>query len=210
VIDTPGHVDFTIEVERALRVLDGAVLLICGCAGIQAQTFTVTKQMNRYNLPRLCFINKLDRNGANPFKIVEQIKNKLNLNPILMQIPLGLEDHHKGVVDLVTEQLYIFNGDGLEYDIHDLNNITNNYSSNITITEQQKADVKKYRNMMFEQLANLDEKVEEYFLNEEFPPVDVIKKSIRKLVIDLKIIPVFCGSAYKNKGVQPVLDAICE
>mmetsp|Transcript_69991 Transcript_69991/g.150811 ORF Transcript_69991/g.150811 Transcript_69991/m.150811 type:complete len:181 (+) Transcript_69991:176-718(+) len=116
IIDTPGHVDFTIEVERALRVLDGAVLLVCASSGVQAQTFTVTKQMNRYNLPRVCFINKLDRLGANPLKIADDIKNKLSINVVVMQIPVGLEDNHKGVIDLLTQEMQIFKGDGLEYE----------------------------------------------------------------------------------------------
>ena len=196
IIDTPGHVDFTIEVERALRVLDGAVLVLCGVAGVQSQSITVDRQMRRYKVPRIAFINKLDRAGANPFRVTDMLRDKLHHNAILMQIPIGLEDKLEGVVDLIRWKAVYFKGDQgekVEY---------------TEIPENLKEDAEKYRNEMIEKLADFDDELAEKFLNEEEIPEELIHKVTRKACIDLQITPVFMGSAFKNKGVQCCLDAV--
>ena len=196
IIDTPGHVDFTIEVERALRVLDGAILVLCGVAGVQSQSITVDRQMRRYKVPRIAFINKLDRAGANPFRVTEMLREKLSLNAVLMQIPIGLEDKHEGVVDLVKGKAIYFKGtqgENVEY---------------AEIPDDLKEDFKKYRNEMIEKLADFDDELAEKFLNEEEVAEDLIHKVCRKACLALKITPVFMGSAFKNKGVQACLDAV--
>ena len=195
-IDTPGHVDFTIEVERSLRVLDGAILVLCGVAGVQSQSITVDRQMKRYGVPRLAFVNKLDRQGANPFRVCEALVDKLRLNAVMVQIPIGLEEHHKGAVDLVTMRAFINEG-----------------SSGETVKEMDiPADLmdqaKEYRQKMIGKLADIDDNIGEKFLMEQEPTVDELRAAIRKGVISLKLCPVFCGSAFKNKGVQLLLDAV--
>lgn len=196
IIDTPGHVDFTIEVERALRVLDGAILVLCGVAGVQSQSITVDRQMRRYKVPRIAFINKLDRAGANPFRVTEMLREKLNLNAVLMQIPIGLEDKHEGVVDLIRGKAVYFKGEQGE---------TMEYAE---IPDDLKEDYKKYRNEMIEKLADFDDELAEKFLNEEEVSEDLIHKVCRKACLSLDITPVFMGSAFKNKGVQACLDAV--
>ncbi len=195
-IDTPGHVDFTIEVERSLRVLDGAILVLCGVAGVQSQSITVDRQMKRYSVPRLAFINKLDRQGANPFRVKDALIDKLKLNAVMAQIPIGLEDQHKGAVDLISMKAYYFDGENGE-------NIRE---------EEIPADLveqaKEYRGYLVEKCADVDEVVGEKFLMDEQPTNDEIHAAIRKGVISLKLCPVFCGSAFKNKGVQLLLDAV--
>ena len=196
IIDTPGHVDFTIEVERALRVLDGAILVLCGVAGVQSQSITVDRQMRRYKVPRIAFINKLDRAGANPFRVADMLREKLNLNAVLMQIPIGLEDKHEGVVDLVRGKAVYFTGpqgEKMEYR---------------EIPDSLKEDYEKYRNEMIEKLADFDDELAEKFLNEEEVSEDLIHKVCRKACLALEITPVFMGSAFKNKGVQACLDAV--
>lgn len=196
IIDTPGHVDFTIEVERALRVLDGAILVLCGVAGVQSQSITVDRQMRRYKVPRIAFINKLDRAGANPFRVTEMLREKLNLNAVLMQIPIGLEDKHEGVVDLIRGKAVYFKGEqGEKVEYAD-------------IPDSLKEDYKKYRNEMIEKLADFDDGLAEKFLNEEEVSEDLIHKVCRKACLDLSVVPVFMGSAFKNKGVQACLDAV--
>lgn len=195
-IDTPGHVDFTIEVERSLRVLDGAILVLCGVAGVQSQSITVDRQMKRYKVPRLAFVNKLDRQGANPFRVKDALVEKLRLNAVMAQIPIGLEEHHKGAVDLATMKAYINEG-----------------SSGETVTEipipaELLDQAKDYRNQLIAKLADIDDTIGEKFLMEEEPSVAEIQAAIRKGVISLKLVPVFCGSAFKNKGVQLLLDAV--
>lgn len=195
-IDTPGHVDFTIEVERSLRVLDGAILVLCGVAGVQSQSITVDRQMKRYSVPRLAFVNKLDRQGANPFRVKEALIDKLKLNAVMAQIPIGLEDGHKGCVDLITMKAYYFDGDNGE-----------------KIREEEiPADLleqaKEYRGYLIEKCADVDEVVGEKFLMDEAPTNDEIHAAIRKGVLALKLCPVFCGSAFKNKGVQLLLNAV--
>ena len=196
IIDTPGHVDFTIEVERALRVLDGAILVLCGVAGVQSQSITVDRQMRRYNVPRLAFVNKLDRSGANPFRVRDSLREKLNLNAVMTQIPIGLEEAHQGVVDLVSMKAYIFSGDNGE-------KITES-----KIPKELMEDAKKYRAELIAAAADFDETLGEKFLMEEEPTEEEIHRGIRKGVVNLKLVPIFCGSAYKNKGVQLLLDAV--
>lgn len=196
IIDTPGHVDFTVEVERSLRVLDGAVLVLCGVAGVQSQSITVDRQMRRYNVPRLAFVNKLDRSGANPFRVKDALVEKLRLNAVMAQLPIGLEDKHVGVVDLVTMKAYIFEGENGE---------------DIRIEEipaDMLEDAKSYRLELISKAADYDDDLGEKFLMEEEPTEDELHNAIRKGVISLGLCPIFCGSAYKNKGVQLLLDAV--
>ncbi len=196
IIDTPGHVDFTIEVERALRVLDGAILVLCGVAGVQSQSITVDRQMRRYKVPRIAFINKLDRAGADPFRVTEMLREKLNLNAVLMQIPIGLEDKHEGVVDLARGKAVYFTGEQGEKVKYE------------EIPNSLKEDYEKYRNEMIEKLADFDDKLAEKFLNEEEVSEDLIHEVCRKACLALEVTPVFMGSAFKNKGVQACLDAV--
>lgn len=196
IIDTPGHVDFTIEVERALRVLDGAVLVLCGVAGVQSQSITVDRQMRRYNVPRLAFINKLDRAGANPFRVTEMLCSKLKHNAILTQIPIGLEDKHEGVVDLFTMKAIRFEG-------NDGENVVEG-----DIPENLKEEAEKYRQKMIEELVVFDDKLTEKFLEEDEVPLEDLYRVARKATIDLKVTLVMMGSAYKNKGVQSLLDGV--
>jgi elongation factor G len=195
-IDTPGHVDFTVEVERSLRVLDGAILVLCGVSGVQSQSITVDRQMKRYSVPRLAFVNKLDRQGANPFRVKDALVEKLRLNAFMANIPIGLEDQHKGIVDLVTMKAFVNEGEDGE-------NI-----KEIPIPADMVEDAKIYRMELIGKLADVDDGIAEKFLNEQEPTVDEIKEAMRKGVIGLKLVPVFCGSAFKNKNVQHLLDAV--
>lgn len=195
-IDTPGHVDFTVEVERSLRVLDGAVLVLCGVAGVQSQSITVDRQMKRYGVPRLAFVNKLDRQGANPFRVKDALIDKLKLNAVMYQIPIGLEDQHKGIVDLVLMKAFVNEGDSGEI------------ITEIPIPEELKAQAEEHRQILIEKLADVDETIGEKFLMEEAISVDEIRAATRKAVIALKLVPVCCGSAFKNKGVQHLLDNV--
>ncbi len=198
IIDTPGHVDFTIEVERSLRVLDGAILVLCGVAGVQSQSITVDRQMRRYKVPRIAFINKLDRAGANPFRVCDMLKEKLNHNAVLLQIPIGLEEKHEGVVDLVTMKAIYFEGEEGEKPIYK------------NIPESLQDQAKQYRLKMIEALSDFDDLLAEKFLSEEDPNEEEVKSAIRKATLSLDITPVFMGSAFKNKGVQPVLDGVVD
>jgi elongation factor G len=195
-IDTPGHVDFTIEVERALRVLDGAVLVLCGVAGVQSQSYTVDRQMRRYKVPRLAFINKLDRAGANAERVTAQLKEKLALHPISLQIPIGAEDRFEGVVDLIKMKAIYFEGDSGE-DIRE---------ADIPAELVEEANAARAR--MIEVLADVDDAIAEKFLAEQpLTPEDLVP-AIRRATIAFKATPVFIGSAYKNKGVQLLLDGV--
>ena len=195
-IDTPGHVDFTIEVERALRVLDGAVLVLCGVAGVQSQSYTVDRQMRRYKVPRLAFINKLDRAGANPERVTAQLKEKLALHPITLQIPIGAEDRFEGVVDLIKMKAIYFEGDSGE-DLRETE-----------IPADLVDTAKAAHTRMIEAIANVDDILAEKFLAEEpIAPEDLVP-AIRRATVSFKATPVFIGSAYKNKGVQLLLDGI--
>jgi len=198
-IDTPGHIDFTIEVERALRVLDGAVMILCAVSGIQSQTITVDRQMKRYNVPRISFINKMDRAGANPFKIVDQITHKLRLPAAAMQVPIGVEDEFKGVVDLINMQAIY--SEGLKGETI---RVTNEIPSDV----KQLADEK--RRKLVETLADVDDEIAEIFLEEKTPTIEQIKAAVRRATISLKFTPVFMGSALADKSVQPMLDGVCD
>ncbi|KGE71854.1 elongation factor G [Spirochaeta lutea] len=195
IIDTPGHVDFTIEVERALRVLDGAILVLSGVEGVQSQSITVDRQMKRYNVPRIAFINKLDRTGANPYKVKDQLIEKLGHNAVLVQIPIGLEDKHVGVVDLVTMKAYYFEGDnGTEIRITD-------------IPEELKAEADQRREELIDAASLFSDELAEAYLEGDASE-ELIYDAIRKGTLTLDLTPVFMGSAYKNKGVQLLLDGV--
>lgn len=195
IIDTPGHVDFTVEVERALRVLDGAILVLCGVAGVQSQSITVDRQMRRYNVPRVAFVNKCDRSGANPYRVTDQIRDKLSLNAVMVQIPIGLEDNHRGHVDLVTMKARYFSGD-----------------NGTVITEEEiPADLRERaeerREMLLDAISMFDDELMEAVLEGEVTET-MVRRAIRQATIDLELVPVFCGSAYKNVGVQALLDGV--
>lgn len=196
IIDTPGHVDFTIEVERALRVLDGAILVLCGVAGVQSQSITVDRQMRRYNVPRLAFINKLDRAGANPFRVAGLLREKLSHNAIMMQIPIGEEDRFKGTVDLLTRKAWYYDGaNGEEIRIEEC-------------PADLKEDMEKYRTILIEGLSDFNDDIAEKFLGGEEVSAEEAYPVVRKATIERRMTPVFMGSAYKNKGVQALLDAV--
>ncbi|MCB9529133.1 MAG: elongation factor G [bacterium] len=195
IIDTPGHVDFTVEVERALRVLDGAILVLCGVAGVQSQSITVDRQMRRYNVPRLAFVNKCDRSGANPYRVTEQIRAKLGLNAVMVQIPIGLEDQHKGHVDLVKMRARYFSGPNGQ-DI-----------SETEIPADLRDRAEEYREILLDAISMFDDELMEAVLEGEVTE-DMVNRAIRKATIDLELVPVFCGSAYKNVGVQSLLDGV--
>lgn len=194
IIDTPGHVDFTVEVERALRVLDGAILVLCGVGGVQSQTFTVTRQMKRYNVPCLAFVNKLDRQGANHLKVLSQLRQKLGFNAALLQLPIGLENDLEGVIDIIGRKAIYFDGKFGEVVRH------------ADIPREMESLVEQKRTELIETVSNADEMLGELFLEEKIPTDDQLVEGIRRATIARNFIPVFVGSALKNKGVQPLLD----
>jgi elongation factor G len=198
IIDTPGHVDFTVEVERSLRVLDGAVTVFDGVAGVESQSETVWRQAEKYHVPRICFINKLDRTGADFFFDVKSIKDRLTDNGVVMQLPIGAEDNLKGMVDLMTEKAIVYYDDmGKDERYED-------------IPEDMKELVAEYRAIMIEKIAENDDELMEKYLNGTAMSVIELKQGLRRATCQNKLHPIFCGSALKNKGVQPLLDAICE
>ncbi|MDO8526106.1 MAG: elongation factor G [Deltaproteobacteria bacterium] len=195
-IDTPGHVDFTIEVERALRVLDGAVLVLCAVAGVQSQSITVDRQMTRYHVPRIAFVNKMDRAGANPIRVMEQLRDKLGHNAHMITLPIGAEDKFRGIIDLIEMKAWYFDGDNGE---------------NIRIEEipaEFLEQAKEYRHNLVAALGDFDDDVAHLYLEDKEVPADQLQKAVRKATLTLKFIPVVCGSAFKNKGVQLLLDAV--
>ncbi|XZR52751.1 MAG: elongation factor G [Enterobacteriaceae bacterium] len=199
IIDTPGHVDFTIEVERSMRVLDGVIMLYCSVGGVQPQSETVWKQANKYNVPRIAFINKMDRVGANFYKVLEQIKNRLNLEPVPIQIPIGKEEKFIGVVDLIKMKAIIWN----DFDL----GTTFKYTK---IPENMKNISEKWNKKLIEYAVEISEKLTQKYLDGKKISNYEIKKSLRKRVLNNEIILITCGSAFKNKGVQALLDSIIE
>ncbi|NWV35596.1 EFGM factor, partial [Grantiella picta] len=198
IIDTPGHVDFTIEVERSLRVLDGAILVLCAVGGVQCQTITVNRQMKRYNVPFLTFINKLDRMGSNPARAVQQLRSKLKHNAAFVQIPIGLEGNFKGIIDLIEEKAIYFDGAlGQTLRVEE-------------IPAEFRAEAAERRRELIECVANADELLGELFLEEKIPTAAQLKLAIRRATLQKSFTPVLVGSALKNKGVQPLLDAVLE
>lgn len=198
-IDTPGHIDFTIEVERALRVLDGAVMILCAVSGVQSQTITVDRQMRRYNVPRISFINKMDRMGANPFKAVDQINSKLKIPAAALQVPIGGEDSFQGVVDLIRMKA-VYN-DGARGEI---------IRETDEIPESVRSLAVERRKKLIEVLADVDDEIGEMFLEELEPSQEQIKAAVRRATIALKFTPVLMGTALGDKSVQPMLDAVCD
>ena len=198
IIDTPGHVDFTVEVERSLRVLDGAVGVFCAKGGVEPQSENVWRQADTYNVPRMAFINKMDILGANFYGAVDQIRTRLGKNAIVLQLPIGKEDDFKGVIDLFEMKAYIYNDDK---------------GDNITVTDDlgdMKDDAELYRSELIEKICELDDDLMMMYLEGEEPSVEEMKKVLRKATCECTAVPVCCGSAYRNKGVQKLLDAIIE
>jgi len=198
IIDTPGHVDFTIEVERSLKVLDGAVVVFCGVGGVEPQSETVWRQADRYGVPRICFVNKMDRTGSDFQEVLKQIREKLGANAAAIQLPFGQEENFKGVVDLVDMKLFYYKDDlGKELEVKE-------------VPAQMNEEVAKYRNELVEKVAEVDDKILESFLSGQAVSNADLKKAIRGGVVTSRFVPVLCGSSFKNKGIQPLLDAVCD
>src|SRR5687768_4574554 len=200
IIDTPGHVDFTIEVERSLRVLDGAVAVFDAVAGVEPQTETVWRQANKYGVPRMCFVNKMDRIGADFFRSVDMIKDRLDATTAVTQIPIGAEGHFKGMVDLLTMKALVWDESspgGEEFTTVD-----------VPAELQDEADT--WRMQLVDTLATFDDSLTEKYLGEEAITADDLRRALRKSTIGGEVVPVLCGSAFKNKGVQPMLDAVVD
>ncbi len=197
IIDTPGHVDFTVEVERALRVLDGAIGVFCAVGGVEPQSETVWRQADRYSVPRIALINKMDRIGADFFAAVDSIKEKLKANPVMLQIPMGAEDNFKGIIDLVNMKQIIWDDEtkGAEYSQSDIN-------------EKFQKIALEYREIMLEAISEVNDNIMEKYLSEENISTEEINQAVRTATIARQIVPVLCGSALKNKGIQPLLNAI--
>ena len=197
IIDTPGHVDFTIEVERSLRVLDGAVLVLCGVAGVQSQSITVDRQMKRYKVPCVAFINKLDRAGANPFRVMEMLREKLGHNAVAMQIPIGVEAEHDGVIDLITMKAFYFDGEKGEK------------VREAAIPAHLLDQASEYRAIMLDKVSMYSDAMTELMLEDRPVSIEIIHDAVRTACLKREITPVFMGSAFKNRGVQLLLDAVC-
>ena len=199
IIDTPGHVDFTIEVERSLRVLDGVVAVFCAVGGVQSQSETVWRQANRYEVPRMVFVNKMDRTGADFYRVVDQIKTRLGANAHPIRLPIGAEDKFQGLIDLFEMKAYIYTNDlGTDIKVED-------------IPADMLEKAQQYRDELVEAIAGEDDELmEKYFEDPASITVDELKKGLRKAVCNNKIVPVTCGTAFKNKGVQLLLDSIVE
>ena len=197
-IDTPGHVDFTIEVERSLRVLDGAILVLCGVAGVQSQSLTVDRQMKRYGVPRIAFINKLDRVGADPVRVINDLETKLGLTTVPLQLPIGLEAEHRGVIDLVAMEAVTFKGE---------------YGEKVArgaVPAEMRAKADRARQGMLDTLSLYDDELMELLLEDGEPSAEQIRAVVRRLTVGREIVPVMMGSAIRNKGVQPLLDGVVQ
>ena len=199
IIDTPGHVDFTAEVERSLRVLDGGVVLFSAVEGVEAQSETVWYQANKYGVPRIAYVNKMDRVGADFYRVVDEIEERLETDPLVLQLPIGVEDTFVGVVDLVNMRALVYDSDklGAKYSIKE-------------IPEELKEEAVHYHSHLLEKIAEVDDDLMEKYLEDHDFSVDDIKKGIRKGTLELKFLPVLCGASFKNKGVQPLLDAVVD
>ena len=199
IIDTPGHVDFTIEVERSLKVLDAAVAVLCAVSGVEPQTETVWRQADKYGVPRAIFVNKMDRSGANFYNVVEHVKKRLGATPVIMQMPIGAEENFEGLVDLVRMQAVYWSQEdrGMKPDFRE-------------IPENMREEAESYREQLIEAAAEADEQLMEKYLEDSQLTIEDIKSGIRKRTINNEIIPMFCGTAFKNKGVQTLLDAVIE
>ncbi|MGH8913290.1 MAG: GTP-binding protein, partial [Acidimicrobiia bacterium] len=197
IIDTPGHVDFTVEVERSLRVLDGAVAVFDAVAGVEPQTETVWRQANKYHVPRMCFVNKMDRLGADFFAALDSIRDRLEANTAVLQLPLGAEGHYRGVIDLLGMQALVWLEEdlGARWEIQD-------------IPAELEAQAEDYRHQLIDVLSSFDEVILEKYVTEEEITVDDLQRAVRTGTLAGEIVPVLNGSAFKNKGVQPLLDAI--
>src|SRR5690348_2955174 len=198
IIDTPGHVDFTVEVERSLRVLDGAVAVFDGVAGVEPQSMTVWRQANKYRVPRMCFVNKLDRTGADFFRCVDMIVERLNATPLVLQLPIGNEADFIGVVDLVGMRALTWRGEtkmGEDYEVEE-------------IPAEMADQAAEWREKLLETLAEADDEVMEMYLEGQELSVEELEAAIRRATLADKLNPVLCGTAFKNKGVQPLLDAV--
>ena len=199
IIDTPGHVDFTIEVERSLKVLDGAIAVFDGVAGVEPQSETVWRQADKYNVPRMCFVNKLDRTGANFFMTVDMIREKLGSYPLVIQLPVGLESNLKGVIDIVSKKAIIWHDESLGANF-----------DTVEVPQELIEQTEEYRNKLIEKVVEEDDSIMEEYLEGKEPSIEQIKKCIRIGTIKGSFVPVLTGSAFKNKGVQPLLDAVID
>jgi elongation factor G len=199
IIDTPGHVDFTIEVERSLRVLDGAVAVFCSVGGVEPQTETVWRQADKYGVPRLAFVNKMDRVGSDFFRVVEMIRERLGASPAILQIPIGAEEKFIGIVDLITMKALVWEDESLGAKFHEE-----------PIPEGLKLDADKHRDQLLEAVADCDEAIMEKYLEGKPISEAELRAAVRKATLALKVVPVLCGSAFRNKGVQPMLDAVVD
>ena len=200
IIDTPGHVDFTIEVERSLRVLDGAIAVFDGVSGVEPQSETVWRQADKYKVPRICFVNKMDRVGADFNAAVESMRARLGANPVPFQLPIGAEDQFAGVIDLIKMKALVWGVGDTKGDKWDETEIPAELADDATLA----------REFLIEQIANADDVLAEKYLNGETFTESELKAAARRATIDFKFVPVFCGSAFKNKGVQPLLDAVLD
>jgi len=199
IIDTPGHVDFTIEVERSLRVLDGVIAVFCGVGGVEPQSETVWRQADKYGIPRIAFVNKMDRVGADFPRVVKMIRERLNAHPFPLQIPLGEEEDFRGVVDILRMKAILFDEGSLGVDFHEEE-----------VPEHLARIAQAYHETLFERLAELDDAFMEKYLAGEPISSEEVQALIRQGTLDAKIVPVLCGSAFKNKGIQQLLDAVVD
>ena len=195
IIDTPGHVDFTVEVERSLRVLDGTVAVFDGVAGVEPQSETVWRQAEKYNVPRMCFVNKMDRTGADFFFVLDTIKERLTDNYVVLQLPIGAESEYQGVIDLLSMKALIWQGEdlGASWD-------------EVDIPEEYVDQAQEYRELMLDKLSEFDEVIMEKYLEDEEISIDDLKSAIREGTLNHELVPILNGTAFKNKGVQPLLD----